>query len=292
MPHRKMPTPSTERCLRVAILGMPNSGKSTLLNCLIRTRLAACTQKAHTTRSQILGVYNHKNIQLAFTDTPGFVSFSDSLKKDTKILRGLAIEAASQTDIVILLVDAAKNLSPGVLQTFTDMAKLALDESRMEVILVLNKVDLLDEKFILLDVTRTLVSLINGIKLGADKAHEAVLDTTTFMISAIENDGVIDLKNYLLSLAPHRNWIIPKEKGATDLTNEERVQEMLLEKLMIHTHAEVPYIAGIKCVAISSENADTLKVDVDIFVNSNAQQRIVVGEKGRTLVKIRQVIMI
>ena len=68
------------------------------------------------------------------------------------------------------------------------------------------------------------------------------------MISACENDGVIDLKNYLLSLAPTRNWAIPRGEGQTDLTKEERVEEMILEKLMIHTQDEIPYI----CTSSSS----------------------------------------
>lgn len=285
---RKMPVPKTERRLNITILGTPNAGKSTLLNCLIKQRVAACTQKRHTTRNKILGVYNYRNIQLAFYDTPGFVSLSDSFKTDTKILRKLAVEATTQADVVLIVVDAARNLTPEVKDTFAEMAKIGLDQSKIEIILVLNKVDLVTQKYELLDTTRSLVSLINGVKLGPEKAELAVLDTTTFMISASENDGVIDLKNYLLSLAPIRSWEISRESGPTDMSNEERVEEMILEMMMVHTHDEIPYVAGINCTSISDLTASRLRIDVDILVNSVSQQRIVVGAQGRTLVKIRQ----
>ena len=108
------------------------------------------------------------------------------------------------------------------------------------------------------------------------------------MISSTEDDGVIDLKNYLLSLAPIRNWAVPKEFGYTNMTDEEKVEEMILEMLMLHTHDEIPYIASIECKSISNLNSDRVRIDVNILVNGNAQQRIVIGAQGRTLVKIRQ----
>ena len=259
-----------------------------MLNRLVRTHLAACTQKSHTTRDTILGVSNYRNIQLAFHDTPGYVSLSNSLKSDTKILRKIAVDATLQSDVVLLIVDAARKLKPAVLDTFADMAKIASKESRIEMILVLNKVDLVEDKYELLDTVRSLVSLINGVTLGVEKAHLAKLDTTTFMISASANDGVADLKNYLLSIAPIRQWVVSKEKGTTDMTREERVEEIVLEKLMLHTHDEIPYIAGVNCKSITPLGTNKLKIDVNIFLNSPAQQRIVVGSNGRTMVKIRQ----
>ena len=292
LPKRRMPVPLTERCLNVTIIGMPNAGKSTLLNGLVGSHLAACTQKSHTTRGSILGVYNFRNIQLAFHDTPGYVSLSNSMKSDTKILRKLAVDATVHSDVVLLVVDAAKYLKPNVLDTFADMAKIASRECRIETILVLNKVDLVENKYELLDTVRTLVSLINGVTLGEDNAHLAKLDTTTFMISASTNDGVKDLVNYMLSVAPIRKWIVPKEKGVTDMSQEERVEEIVLENLMLHTHDEIPYIAGVKCKPIKPIGTDKfnkkLRVDVNIYVNSPSQQRIVVGHQGRTMVKIRQ----
>jgi GTP-binding protein Era len=73
---------------------------------------------------------------------------------------------------------------------------------------------------------------------------------------------------------------------------EERVQEVVHEKMMINTHEEIPYIAGIHCISIENIAEGKIKVDVNIYVDNSAQQRIVVGEKGRTLVKIRQDVVV
>ena len=127
-----------------------------------------------------------------------------------------------------------------------------------------------------------LVSLINGVKLGPEMQHLAQLDTTTFMISALKDDGVIDLKNYLLSIAVEKPWLIPKEEGVTDLTIEERVEQIVLEMMLDHTHNEIPYIADIQCKSLADLSSTRVKIEVDIKVDSGGQQRIVVGHQGRT----------
>lgn len=283
-----MPIPKSTKRLDVVIMGEPNVGKSVLLNCLIKNKLAASTKKRHTTRGEILGVFNHRNIQLAFYDTPGFVSVAEALRDDAKTLRERATDAAGKADVIMIVIDAARVRNEKSIYAFSELTRIALDNAKIEIILILNKVDLVEPKEELLDITREYVSLINGIKLGPEKAHLAELDTTVFMISATKNDGVIDIKNYLLSIAPMKPWIIDKDGGITDLTNEERVEEMVLEALMDHTHEEIPYIADIVCKSIESMNEDKLRIDVDIGVSSRRQQKIVVGQQGRTMVKIRQ----
>jgi len=271
------------------MLGTPNAGKSMLMNSLVRTKIAATSRKRHTTRGEILGVYNHRNVQLAFYDTPGFMANFQALKKDSKALRVMAASAVAKSDVVLLVVDAARAINDNYKITFAEMVRIALDHAKVEIILVLNKVDLVNPKCDLLDTTRTLVSLINGIKLGPEGADQAQLDTTTFMISALENDGILDLKNYLISVARPKPWALAKGRGPTSLTMEQRVQEIMLEMLMDHTHEEIPYIANITCKTISPGIGENImKIEVMIDVDNNRQQRIVVGQQGRTLVKIRQ----
>ena len=328
--ERKLPTPRMEKRLDVAILGPPNAGKSVLINTLVKTKLAATSRKRHTTRREILGVFNHRNVQLAFYDTPGYLSRSESNTSDVKVLRSFSLSTVRKADVVLLVMDAARDLSPTQKDSFAEMVRVAIDNAEIEVILVLNKVDLVVPKPRLLDTTRQLVSLVNGVKLGPDGADRAQLDTTTFMISALQNDGVIDLKNYLISLARPREWLVPKGQGPTLLSLEERVEQIVLEMLLDHTHEEIPYIADIECISIkgstvgenslnnnnnknnssssnnnnynsSSSNKNdnnsigdsntagkrSLRIDVNIWVDTGAQERIIVGQQGRTLVKIR-----
>jgi len=254
---------------------------------MIKTKVAATSRKRHTTRGEILGVFNHRNVQLAFYDTPGFVRGIEASGNTMKELRGISVSAAKRADVILLVVDASKNQSFNE-DTFAEMVRIALDNSKVEFILVLNKVDLINPKSKLLDITRRLVSLINGVKLGPGNAHLASLDTTTFMISALKNDGVIDMKNYLISLAQPKGWVLPKSKGATDLSPEARVEEIVLEMMLDQTHQEIPYESEISCVSIKDLNPIRIRIDVEIKIDTVSQRRIIVGQQGRTLVKVRQ----
>ena len=265
-----------------------------------------------------MGFFEHRNTQLAFYDTPGYVTHENALSHDMKALRNVGLTATSKADVILLCVSAANTKLSGKQQDwFADMAKVAYENAKTEVILVLNKVDLVEPKIQLLDTTNQLVSLINGVKLGLDRADEAQLDTTTFMISALKNDGVNDLKNYLLTLAKNKPHISPvmtdstsqelfDDNEYTSLTPEQLVEESLLQVMLQQTHEEIPYIANITCTKIKREidtsgrnymttandsaanNESKLIIDTIIEVDTSKQQRIVIGQGGRTLVKIRQ----
>lgn len=166
--------------------------------------------------------------------------------------------------------------------------KIALRKANKELVLVVNKVDMVNPKIQLLEITRKLVSIINGVKLGPGKEDEATMDTTTFMISGLRNDGVADLKNYLISRAEIKPWIVPASKGVTTLTIQERIEQIVLEAMLDHTHEELPYIADILCKKVEQYDVNRLKVYINITVDSSRQQRICVGHQGRTMLKIRQ----
>lgn len=263
-------------------------GKSALLNSLIQAHVAAATRKRHTTRREILGVFNHRSTQLAFYDTPGFISATATATKQHTELRDVTTGATKDTDVVLLVVDAARRLQDKFDFEFAEMCKLAYAGAKKEVILVLNKVDIVEPKYRLLDVVEKYVSLMNGVRHGPDGAHLAQLDVTTFMISALKDDGVVDLKNYLLSIADYRPWVLPKERGATNHTDKELVREIIYEKFLENVHDEIPFTADIECTSIKEMNADRLNITVDIKVDSARQQRIVIGQQGRTMLKLRQ----
>lgn len=154
MPIRKMPVPRFEKRLDVVIIGPPNVGKSVLMNTLLREKLAATSRKKHTTRLEILGVFNHRNVQLAFYDTPGFLGVREATKNDSKSLRQIAATATEKADVVLMVVDATQKLNDRFLDTFAEMIKIGLQNSKKEIVLVLNKVDLVNPKSELLETTR------------------------------------------------------------------------------------------------------------------------------------------
>lgn len=233
-----------------------------------------------------MGVFNHRNTQLVFYDTPGFISKHEKRKEAANVIREEADTSLEKADVVILMVDAARMLTHNYRYVFGEMVELALKHMKKELILVLNKVDLVHPKTKLLETTHELVSLINGVKLGPDSQHLAQLDTTTFMISALEKDGVLDLKNYLVRIADQKPWLV--ETGHTNLSPEEVVQEIVLEALLDHVHDEIPYIAEVVCKSIQPLGPYKVRIDVNIHLDSGRQAKIVVGDKAHTLLTIRQ----
>lgn len=283
---KDLPVPKKEKRLDVVIMGVPNVGKSVLLNTLLKTKLAATSRKRHTTRREVLGVFNHRNTQLAFYDTPGYTKQSEANKEDVKELRNITVDSSEKADVVLLVCDGTK-VSSKYHDTFAEMARLALENAKLEVILVINKVDLVEPKNALLNITRTFVGLINYAKLGIEGRDKAALDTTTFMISALQNDGVLDLKNYLLSIAQQKPWIMEKAAGPSDMGNEERIEEVMLEMMMEHVHEEIPYVCKIHTRSIEAVSDMKMNIEVDLYLESPSQARVVIGQFGRTINKVR-----
>lgn len=287
-PEARQLTLGSQKRLDVVLMGSPNVGKSAVLNSLVGAHVAAITRKRHTTRRKLLGVFNHKRTQLAFYDTPGYISESEARSKQEISLRRESTQAAKDADVVLLVVDAARRLQEKYDFEFAELAKLAYAGARKEVVLVLNKVDIVEPKDRLLDVTEKYVSLMNGARLGDEGQHLAQLDVTTFMISALQDDGVIGLKNYLLSNAEYKPWVLDKEQGATNQTDEELVEQIVYEKFLENVHDEIPFIAEIKCTSISNLTESRILVKVTIKVDTPNQQRMVIGHQGRSMLKLRQ----
>ena len=109
------------------------------------------------------------------------------------------------------------------------------------------------------------------------------------MISALQNDGIVDMKNYLLSLAVSKPWVLSRDGGmVTDMSSEDIVEQAVLESLLDNCHEEIPYVCDIHCTSISSLTPTRLKIDVNITVDNKRQKKIILGQQGRSLVKIRQ----
>ena len=122
----------------VSLIGLPNAGKSTLLNALVGQKVAIVADKPQTTRTSIQGVYTSPEAQIVFVDTPGIHKADTPLNKR---LMDTVRNAVEERDLLLFVVDAARN--------FSDEDRRALDLARKgetPVVLVLNKIDLVKEK--------------------------------------------------------------------------------------------------------------------------------------------------
>ncbi len=129
----------------VGLIGRPNVGKSTLMNQIIGEKIAITSNKPQTTRNIIQGIYNDKETQIVFVDTPGIHKPNHKLGK---YLNKQAYYSINDVDVVLFLADASCNLGSGdkyIIERFNDLNK--------PVILILNKIDKMSKDEIFLKIT-------------------------------------------------------------------------------------------------------------------------------------------
>jgi GTP-binding protein Era len=125
----------------VAILGLPNAGKSTLLNALLGQKIAITNKKPQTTRKKILGILSDKNYQIIFLDTPGILSPSYLLQE--KMMGEVAL-SLKDADVILLLIDVKKD--PLGNETFNQkFVEENLNEDERKIVVLLNKIDLIEQ---------------------------------------------------------------------------------------------------------------------------------------------------
>ena len=188
-PDDEAGTGDTTRCVFVALIGAPNSGKSTLTNTLVGAKVSIVTQKAQTTRGPVRGLALIGNAQVILVDTPGI--FQPKRRLDRAMFAS-AWDRAGDADLVAVVIDAARGLD----RTIDPLLK-HLSEVRRPTIAVLNKVDLVAKPDLLRLIT----------ELSALREFERV-----FMVSALTGDGIADLKAYLAEAVPPGPWRFPEDQ--------------------------------------------------------------------------------
>ncbi|KAJ8783870.1 hypothetical protein J1605_008913 [Eschrichtius robustus] len=306
--------PENPRVLRVVLLGAPNAGKSTLSNQLLGRKVFPVSQKVHTTRSQALGVITEKETQVILLDTPGLISPAKQKRHHLELsLLEDPWKSMESADLVVVLVDVSdkwtrNQLSPQVLQCLTQF-------SQVPSILVMNKVDCLKQKSVLLELTAALTEgVVNGKKL---KTRQAICSQRgnhcpslaakgpntlsmgdpqrigwphfqeIFMLSALSQEDVKTLKQYLLAQAQPGPWEF--HSGVlTSQTPEEICANMIREKLLEYLPQEVPYNVQQKTVMWEEGPNGKLMIEQKLLVPKESHMRILIGPKGHLISQMAQ----
>ena len=250
------------RCGFVALIGAPNSGKSTLTNTLVGAKVAIVTHKAQTTRGPVLGIALHGKSQIILVDTPGI--FQPKLRLD-RAMSGAAWTHAAEADLVTLVIDAERGIDAALDPVFANLSYV-----KRPIIAVLNKIDLVARPELL-----TLTS-----ELSKRHAFER-----TFMISALTDDGVPDLKSYLADGVPPGPWLYPKDQ-LTDVPLRQAAAEITREKLFFRLHDELPYSLTVETTDWTELKDGSVRIDQTIYVMRDSQKKIVLGAKGATIKEI------
>jgi GTPase len=245
-----------------ALIGAPNSGKSTLINALVGAKVAIVTHKAQTTRGPVLGIALQGKSQIILVDTPGI--FQPKRRLD-RAMSGAAWTKAAEADLVVLVIDAERGIDHALDPVFANLTDL-----KRPIIAVLNKIDLVARPELL--------------HLTAELSTRHAF-AQTFMISALTGDGVPDLKSYLAGAVPPGPWLYPEDQ-LTDAPLRQAAAEITREKLFLRLHDELPYSLTVE-TADWKELADgSVRIEQTIYVMRDSQKKIVLGAHGATIKEI------
>lgn len=246
----------------VAIIGRPNVGKSTLLNCILEQKISITSRKPQTTRHQILGIYTEGDTQIVFVDTPGI--HSGQKKAINRYMNKAAISAIEGVDVVLWLVQGDR-------WTAQDEQILkALADVKAPVVLAVNKVDLFKDKDLLLPHLSQLA--------GKYSFAEII------PVSAKNGDNVPRLVESITQLLPFSLLLFPEDQ-VTDRSEQFLAAEIIREKLFRALGEELPYSCTVGIEAYE-ETDQLVIIHALIWVESPGQKGIVIGKGGARLREI------
>ena len=245
----------------VSFIGRPNVGKSTLLNTLMTQKIAITSDKAGTTRNIIQGIYNEKDYQIIFVDTPEIVKPMNRLGK---ILNHKAFEQIDDVDCILFVIDGKKGIGPGDRYILN-----ALKKVYTPVVLVINKIDQLTKEMLMMTI---------------EEYKDLYPFADIVPVSAMTNDNVERLldviKKYLKDEVKYFD-----DNVVTSNSMGFMVSEIVREKLLNDTIEEVPHSIACNCVGYDEKN-DIVNILVDIIVDRDSIKKIVIGKNGNRLKKV------
>jgi GTP-binding protein Era len=249
-------------CGFVALIGAPNTGKSTLINWLVETKVSIVSRKVQTTRSSVRGIAVEGKAQIVFVDTPGI--FAPKRRLDRAMVAA-AWGSTGDADVAALLVDVHRGIDAEVEAILGRLPHIAAKK-----ILVLNKIDTVDPPKLL-----ELAARLNGVLPFAQ----------TFMISALRGHGVAKFKQELAALMPPGPWLYPEDQ-VSDMPFRLLAAEITREKIFDRLHDELPYSSTVEAELWQDMPDGSVRIEQTIYVLREGHKKIVIGEGGRTIKSI------
>ena len=244
----------------INIIGNPNVGKSTLMNCLVGEKLSIITSKAQTTRHRIIGIVNGDEFQLIFSDTPGIVKPSYELQNSMMDFVKSALEDA---DIILYMLEIGE-------KSIKDLSvHNKILNAKIPTLILLNKIDLSNQ---------------NDLEEEVNKWSSKYPNSEIFPISALNNFNIENLINRIIELIPESPPYFPKDQ-LTDKPERFFVNEKLREKILMYYDKEIPYSVEIVTEEFKEEES-IIKIRSKILVERESQKGIIIGHKGVAIKKI------
>ena len=243
----------------VNIIGIPNVGKSTLMNSLLGQKISIITSKAQTTRHRILGILNDSKYQIVFSDTPGVITPSYKLQEN---MMHYVYSSFKDADIILYMLEfGSKKLKDKKILSI-------LRETQLPLFILLNKIDLSKQSDIENEINR----------LKSEFSPDVILP-----ISALNNFNLDSLIECIIDFLPVSPAYYDKNQ-ITDRSERFFVEEIIREKILKHYKQEIPYSVQVK--VDSFVEANIVKIVANIFVMRESQKRIIIGHKGLGIKRI------
>ena len=246
----------------ITIVGRPNVGKSTLMNKLVKEKVAIVSDKAGTTRDQIKGIVNIGENQFIFVDTPGIHKPKHLLGEH---MTNVALEALENVDLIMFMLDGTQEISTGDMFVNENVRSV-----KTPIVLVINKIDKMSDEEI--------EEKKKEIREKLGEFDEIITLTAEY---AIGIHKIFEVAGKYLS---NDVWFYP-EDYYTDLPVNKIVVETVREKILHHTKDEIPHSVAVEIINV--ETKPTIrKYDINIYVERDSQKGIVIGKDGAMLKKI------
>lgn len=243
----------------VGIVGIPNVGKTTLLNALIGQKIAIISPKPQTTRGKILGIMQKENMQVVFLDTPGFHKPKNKLGEN--MIKSVN-ETISEVDLLLMVVEPTEEIRSAELEIIEKTKNIPT-------ILIINKSDTV-KKDALLPVIA--------------KYSELKSFTDVIPISAKTGDGLSYVEKAIEENINEGPMYYPSD-AVTDQSEKQIVSEIIREKMLMLLDKEVPH--GIAVEIVKMKEGDKLtSISANIFCEKESHKGIIIGKNGETLKKI------
>jgi GTP-binding protein Era len=247
----------------VTLVGRPNAGKSTLVNALVGTKVAITSDTPQTTRSRLRAIVDRPDMQVVLVDTPGLHKPRDPLGSE---LNRAALGALSDVDVVCMLVDASEPIGKG-----DAWVARQLEDVSAPCFLVLSKTDLVSE---------------DQLARQRERAKDFSGIDEVVELSALTGYHLDDFLDTLAGLLPEGPQWFPA--GTTsDQPLEILVGEFVREKVLRHTHDEVPHSVGVQVEElVYDERRDLTSIWAVVYVERDSQKGIIIGSGGEMIKRI------
>ncbi len=244
----------------IAILGLPNAGKSTLTNALVGEKVSIVSWRPQTTRDKIIGIVNGEDYQIVLIDTPGIHTGKSKL---SAFMAEEVTSAKSSSDGALYVLDGSRTMEK---DTFEFIKSLA---ATTPTVVVVNKMDIADKAAVMQTIAR----------LSALKNVEVV------PISAQTKENLEELLTVVKGMLKDDVPYYPEDMY-TDKPLRFMAAEIVREKALKFLLAEIPHGIGVDVVKFETGEDGVTRIEADVICEKDTHKPIIIGKGGETLKKI------